>query len=109
MKYKKGDVVLVKSRAGDSIPKIHVKLLNRIVVKGKKGKYVGLRKTMDWPGYSGWEAVTVYQSEIDILRKRWGIPYKKPGEDILFIYDGDIISIEKKKGDKKRRIVRKTS
>ena len=42
MTYKKGDVVLVKSPAGDVIPNIHVKLLKRIIVKGQKGKFNGI-------------------------------------------------------------------
>jgi|TARA_R110000851_G_C12769224_1_gene533973 hypothetical protein len=85
MKYKKNDIVLVRSVAGDSIPAIHVKLLNRIKVKPSKGN------SMDWPGYSGWEATPVYQEEIDILRKKWSIPLKTPGKDLTFVYDRDII------------------
>ena len=107
MTYKKGDVVLVKSPAGDAIPDIHVKLLKRIIVKGQKGKFNGFRYSMDWPGYSGWEATPVYQKEIDVLRKKWSIPYTKPCEDITFVYDDDIVCAEKKKR-KKRRIVRRT-
>ncbi len=107
MAYKKGDIVLVKSIAGESIPKIHVKLLKRIVVKPTPGKYNGFKKSMDWPGYSGWEATLVYQEEIDILRKKWSIPYTKPGNDITFVYDENIVRAEKVKKKKgKRRIVR---
>ena len=90
MKYKEGDIVLVKSRAGESIPKIHVKLMKRIVVKARKGN------TFDWPGVSGWEATPVYQEEIDLLRKKWSIPLTKPGKDLTFVYDDDIIKKEGK-------------
>tara|TARA_R100001082_G_scaffold103379_2_gene74031 strand:- start:2200 stop:2475 length:276 start_codon:yes stop_codon:yes gene_type:complete len=91
MKYKVNDVVLVKSPAGNAIPHIHVKLLKRIVVKASKGR------SMDWPGYSGWEATPVYQKEIDILRKKWSIPFTKPEKDLTFVYDRDILHKEKKK------------
>ena len=91
MKYKVNDIVLVKSPAGDAIPHIHVKLLKRVVVKPSKGR------NMDWPGYSGWEATPVYQKEIDILRKKWSIPFTKPEKDLTFVYDRDILHKEKKK------------
>tara|TARA_Y100000310_G_C20687607_1_gene820092 strand:+ start:853 stop:1176 length:324 start_codon:yes stop_codon:yes gene_type:complete len=106
MKYKKGDIVLVKSCAGDAIPDMHVKLIERIVRKPSKGR------TMDWPGYAGWDATPVYQDEVDALRKEWSIPLYNPGEDIIFVYEDNIIKKprklrdpSKKKG--KRRIVRK--
>ena len=112
--YKKGDIVLVKSPAGDSIPHVHVKLVTRVVVKPKNGKRVGIRKTMDWPGYSGWEAEIVFQEEADLLRKEWNIPFTSPG-DKTFVYDSCIVKkprnpkplYDKKTGRKKRRIVRK--
>ena len=85
MNYKIGDIVLVKSGAGNAIPHFHVKLLKRIIVKKRKGR------TFDWPEYSGWEATPVYQNEIDILRKKWSIPYTKPEKDLTFVYDRDII------------------
>jgi hypothetical protein len=90
-KLKVGDIVLASSAAGDSIPHTHVRLLKKIVVQPTPGKMVGFRKTMDWPGYSGWETVAVYQDEIDELRKKWGIPYGKVGDDIIFVYDDCII------------------
>jgi hypothetical protein len=85
MKYKIGDIVLVSSPAGDVIPNIHVKLLKRIEVKPSKGN------SMDWPGYSGWEATPMFQEEIDALRKTWNIPLTKPEEDRTFVYDQNII------------------
>ena len=113
-KYKVGDIVLVKSPAGDAIPNIHVKLTLRIVVKPRQGKRVGIRMTMDWPGYSGWEAEIVYQEEADMLRKEWSIPFSGPG-DKTFVYDDNIIKKPRKtnqlqknsKKNKRRRIVRK--
>ena len=88
--YKAGDIVLIKSIAGDCIPKIHVKLKNRIVVKPRKGGMSGLRKMPDDPGYSGWEAEVIFQDEIDDLRKSWSIPFTKPGEE-TFVFDSCII------------------
>jgi hypothetical protein len=107
-KYKVGDIVLVRSPAGDIIPKIHVKLKERVIVDPKKGKRVGMRTTIDWQGYKGWNAEIVYQNEADNLRKNWSIQFNGPG-DITFVYDDCIIKKSKLKHDKiqKRRIVRK--
>jgi hypothetical protein len=85
VKYKTGDVVLVKSSAGEAIPHIHVRLLKKITVKPRKGN------SFDWPGYSGWEATPIYQNEIDILKKEWSIPLTTPEKDLTFVYDRDII------------------
>ena len=85
MKYKKGDIVLVQSPAGKAIPKFHVKLLKKIVVKPSRGR------SMDWPGYTGWEATPIYQKEVDILRKQWQISFHKANEDKTFIFEEDII------------------
>jgi hypothetical protein len=109
-RYKIGDIVLVKSRAGDCIPKIHVRLTKRITVKPTKGKQVGIRRTMDWDGYSGWDAEIVYQQEADILRKEWSIPFYGPGDE-TFVFDDCIIKKPRKlpsfESNGKRRIVRK--
>ena len=64
MKYKKGDIVLIQSASGKAIPKFHVKLLKKVVVNPFKGR------SMDWPGYTGWEAVLIYQKEVDMLRNQ---------------------------------------
>lgn len=115
-----GDIVLVKSSAGDIIPNIHVRLLKRIKVSASKGN------SMDWPGYAGWEATPIFQEEIDFLRKEWNIPLGEIEKDITFVYDDCIIrrvykpkpnqkiikEIEKRKNSGKksrRRIVRKKS
>lgn len=94
--YKVGDIVLVKSNAGHCIPKIHVRLTKRVVVKPTPGKLVGFRKTMDWAGYSGWFAEVLYQDEIDDLRKNWSIPFENPG-DKTFVYDSEIVKKPRKK------------
>jgi hypothetical protein len=103
-----GDIVLVKSPAGDAIPHIHVKLLKRVVVKPSKGTKI------DWPGYSGWEATPAFQEEIDALWKEWNIPLRNAGEDQTFVYDDCIIKKPrnpqanvKNKARNKRRIVKK--
>jgi len=85
MKYKVDDIVLVKSRAGEAIPDVHVKLLERVIVKPEK-----VNKTA-WPGYSGWNATLVDQDEIDMLRKEWNIPFTKANVDLTFVYDENII------------------
>ena len=101
-RYKVGDIVLVKSPAGDCIPHIHVRLVKRVVVEATKGSGTGFKKTMDWPGYSGWESELVYQADADVLRKTWSIPFKGPG-DSTFVYDDCIIKKTRaKKNDKKR-------
>jgi hypothetical protein len=87
MKYKKGDIVLVQSPAGKAIPKFHVKLLKKIVVKPSRGRDPNL----PWPGYTGWEATPIYQKEVDILRKKWHISLHKANEDLTFINEEDII------------------
>ena len=105
--YKLGDIVLVSSTAGEVIPNVHVKLKKRIVVKEKKGKQVGFRRSMDWPGYAGWEATLVYQDEIDLLRKEWGIPYTTPGKDITFVYDRSIIKKSKRSDSNNKQSTKK--
>ena len=83
--YQKNDIVLVKSVAGDAIPPIHVRLLEKEIREPSKGN------TFDWPGYSGWKATPIYQKEIEILKKEWNIPLTKANEDLTFVYDKDII------------------
>jgi hypothetical protein len=83
--YEIGDIVLIKSCAGDAIPPVHVRLIERVEVKGRKGR------TMDWPPYSGWECVLIYPEEAELLRKRWGIPFKHPDNMDTFTYENDII------------------
>jgi len=84
-KYKKEDIVLVKSCAGPEIPHTHVRLLEREVIPPRKGNRI------DWPGYSGWMATPIYQKEIEILKKEWNIPFKKANKDLTFVYDKNII------------------
>jgi len=93
--YKVGDIVLVKSISGDFVPNVHVRLLKRIIVKPTKGKMIGMRMSMDWPGYSGWESEMVYQEEIDYLRNNCSIPFNAPG-DQTFVYDSCIIKKPRK-------------
>tara|TARA_R100001082_G_C4231816_1_gene103560 strand:+ start:159 stop:437 length:279 start_codon:yes stop_codon:yes gene_type:complete len=86
-KYKVGDIVLVKARAGSAIPNVHVKLLKKYVVKERKGH------RMNWPGYIGWDAKLIYKKEIVLLRKRFQIPYEYPNKVGTFVYDEDILSV----------------
>jgi hypothetical protein len=89
-RYKAGDVVLVSSIAGDVIPKIHVRLLDRVVVKPTPSRRVGFKSSMSWPGYSGWHAEIVYQEEADNLRKNWSIPFQGPG-DKTWVFEDRIV------------------
>ena len=111
-KYKVGDIVLIKSVAGDIIPKIHVRLVERVVVKGTPEKIVGFKKIPGQPGYSGWDAVIVYQSEAELLRKKWSIPFQGPG-DSTFVYDDCIIkrstlkeNVNVKKAKRRKKVER---
>jgi hypothetical protein len=88
-RYKTGDIVLVKSCAGDVIPKIHVRLKERIVVEKQTPKRIGFKMSIEWPGYSGWNAEVVYQEEAETLRKNWSIPLSLGDE--TFVYDDCIV------------------
>ncbi len=81
---KPNDIVLVESFAG---PKVHVKLLKRIL------------KPKDGWGVNGWEAELIYQNEIEQLRKS-GVPYKKNSKPIVWVFDYHIISKKRKKKKK---------
>ena len=105
---KSGDIVLVKSPAGDDITQVHVKLIKRVIVKPSKGN------NFDWPGYSGWEAELVFKEEAEHLRKEWSIPFDFPSEISTFVFDRCIIKKPrnpkprvKNNKNKKRRIVKK--
>ena len=84
--HKVGDIVKVRSPAGKAIPVVHVKLLKKIVIKPSKGR------TMDWPGYVGWEAKLVRKKEVEMLRKRFCIPFKYPNDVETFVFEDDIIT-----------------
>ena len=93
--YKKNDIVLVKSRHVLEMPPIHVKLINKHVVKGRKGN------SMDWPGYVGWDACLTKPEEAAMLRKKWSIPYEFPDDIETFVFEDDII--KKVKNDRPRK------
>ena len=94
MKYKVGDIVLVRSSAGEAIPRFHVKLVERIVRKPPKD-----------PSYVIWRAHLTRQREADILRKEWQIPFKFPNDIETFILEMNIIRKERniKKRNGRRR------
>ncbi len=87
MKYKVGDIVLVKSSAGLAIPNIHVKLLQKIK-----------RNTSFDPTYIIWKARLTKRKEVDMLRKQWQIPFKFPDEVETFVYETNIIKLIKSNG-----------
>ena len=94
MKYKVGDIVLVRSSAGEAIPRFHVKLVERIV-----------RKPPNDPNYIIWRAHLTRQREADILRKEWQIPFKFPNDVETLVLEMNIIRKERntKKRKNKRR------
>ena len=83
--YKVGDIVLIKSCAGDAIPAVHARLIKKIESK---------------EGWVGWECDVTKPEEADILRKEWSIPLKFPNEIRTFAYEEDII----RKVKRKRRV-----
>ena len=95
MKYKVGDIVLVRSGAGPAIPHFHVKLIERIVKKPPKD-----------PGYVIWRTHLTRQREASILRKEWQIPFKFPDDIETFVLEGNII--RKERSVKKRKNKRRT-
>ena len=89
MKYKVGDIVLVRSSAGEIIPKFHVKLVERIV-----------RRPPNDPNYIIWRAHLTRQREADILRKEWQIPFRFPNDIETLVLETNII--RKQRNTKKR-------
>ncbi len=90
MKYKVGDIVLVRSGAGEAIPRFHVKLVERIV-----------RRPPNDPNYVIWRTHLTRQREADILRKEWHIPFKFPNDIETFVLERNIIRKQYKR--KKRK------
>jgi hypothetical protein len=94
MKYKVGDIVLVKSSAGKVIPKFHVKLVERII-----------RNPPNDHSYVIWRTHLTRQREASILRKEWQIPFKFPNDIETYVLEMNIIRKERsiKKRKNKRR------
>ena len=85
--YKKGDIVLIKSSAGDAIPPVHVKLIERIQRKPPKD-----------PEYIIWKARLTKPKEADRLRKEWQIPFKFPDKIETMVCETNIIKLVKSDG-----------
>ena len=95
--YKKGDVVIIQSIAGPAIPQVKARLIERVVVKPQKGR------TFDWPGYVGWICVLTKQKEVDMLRKKWSIPFEWPDKVETFTFEKNIVK-NVSTGSKRRRV-----
>ena len=87
MKYKVGDIVLVKSSAGPAVPNFHVKLLKKIK-----------RNTSFDPAYIIWKTRLTKRKEAGMLRKQWQIPFKFPNNIETFVYQTNIIKLIKTNG-----------
>ena len=99
--YKAGDIVIAGSPAGEGVPVVHLRLVQRIETKAQKGR------TFDWPAYVGWEAVLIKEADVDRLRKECCIPFKWPDDVETFVFEKDIvkkISPKKRRNRKTRRI-----
>ena len=92
-------MVLVKSRAGEAIPDIHVRLLKRHHVKARKRNINKFESVQD-PEYFFWDAALVYQKEVDLLRKRWQIPFSFPDDAETCVFEEDIIRKVRKRKKK---------
>jgi len=93
MKYKVGDIVLVKSSAGEAIPRFHVRLIERIV-----------RNPPTDPSYIIWRARLTRRREADILRKEWGIAFKFPNDIETFVLEMNIIRKERNTKKRNKRL-----
>ena len=98
--YKRNDIVLIKSLSGKAIPRFHVKLLKKIIVKPEKGNRI------NWPGYVGWDCLLVYPKEADLLRKKCGIPFKFPNKIKTFVFEEEIIAKKQNRRNKRKRIAK---
>ena len=92
-------MVLVKSRAGEAIPDIHVRLLKRHHVKARK-RNINKFESVQGPEYFFWDAALVYQKEADLLRKRWQIPFSFPDDAETCVFEEDIIRKVRKRKKK---------
>ena len=74
--YKVGDIVMIKSCAGDAIPAVEARLIKKIESK---------------EGWIGWECDLTQKNDADMLRKKWSIPYKFPDQIRTFAFEDNII------------------
>jgi len=79
--YNIGDIVKIKSRVGSAIPDLHVKLIER-----QKRVCYDTNKL-----FYMWKTKLIYKREINLLKKRFCIPFKYPNNVETFIYEEDII------------------
>ena len=88
--YEKGDVVLVRCR-NINAPLIRVKLLEKEVFEGHKGRYI------NFPPYVGWSAMITNRKDCDMLRKNCSIPFSWPDERTTFVFEEEIVRKANKK------------
>ena len=102
--YKAGDVVLIRSRAGEALPHVHVRLLKRHHKK-KSTVETSKRTPQVYPEYFYWDAEMVYEKEVSLLKKRWSIPFSFPNDIETIVFEEDII----KKVRKNKKLTRRNS
>jgi len=102
-KYKPGDIVLAKSPAGDCIPAVQVRLIERTYVPEVKDPPFHRGPSIATPEFAWWTAVLVRKEEADMLRKEWSIPFKHPDKMNTSVYERNIVKIVKKRVRKQRR------
>lgn len=102
-KYKPGDIVLAKSPAGDCIPAVHVRLIERTYVPERKDPPFHRGSSVATPEYATWSSVLVRKEDADLLRKEWGIPFKFPNDIKTCTFERCIVKIIKKNIRKPKR------
>ena len=101
-KYKPGDIVLAKSPAGDCIPAVQVRLIERTYVPERKDPPFHRGPSTATPEYAWWTAVLVRKSDADMLRKEWSIPFKHPDEMETCVSESNIVKVVKKNRRKQK-------
>ena len=102
-KYKPGDIVLAKSPAGDCIPAVQVRLIERTYVPERKDPPFHRGPSTAQAAFAWWSAVLVRKEDADMLRKEWSIPFKHPDKMHTSVFESNIVKVVKKNLRKRKR------